>query len=740
MDRDLFIQALELLANASVPEVCVDDPELYAGWLLGIMESSCDLSTPRVAKRNTRRRVYWWSEEISGLRALAVGARRRLTRARARSDRGIVLIRQREYKRARRSLRVAIGRAKRRSWNELIDTIRRDPWGLPYRLVMEKLRPFGPALSGTLGTTELNNLLDTLFPSGRDRGRVNSRGSQPVHEWEEGDTDVGLAEMREFVKKRPTKNTAPGPDNVKSTIWKRVPDIVLAHLANVMTLCLRKGRFPAVWKRAILVLIPKGQITAASVTKARPICLLDELGKTLERVIALRVNRWMEGNPDCALSSNQYGFRRQRFTVDALMRVRELTRDAVGSGGYAIAVGLDVSNAFNSMPWGRILDALVRKRVPAYLRDIIADYLSCRSIVFRDSSGCMRTRAVRAGVPQGSVLGPLLWNIAFDSVLGFVSEEGCHTVCYADDTLLISTSDRLFEAIVKINVQIARVTRHITSLGLTVAEEKTEAVLFCRRLPRVMPVVRVGRARVPVGSNMKYLGVVVDSAWNFREHLRYIEVKVARVTRALSRLMPNIRDPGERKRRLYSGVVTSIVMYAAPVWGGVASVSPAKVLRPLRRLQRTVAIRVVSAYRTVSFDAATLLAGMPPWVLEVTLRRRIYLRLDELKRRGDLSQEASMEIRAAEGLLLMRQWEVILGRRDDFGLVTIRAIRPHLVRWMGRKWGEINYFSTQMLSGHGSFGHFLSRIGRRESTSCIYCPEVDDDVGHTFFVCPAWQP
>lgn len=91
-----------------------------------------------------------------------------------------------------------------------------------------------------------------------------------------------------------------------------------------------------------------------------------------------------------------------------------------------------------------------------------------------------------------------------------MAEDGCSTVCYADDTLIVATSSVLFDAIVKANIQIARVVRHIKSLGLSVAKSKTEAVLFCRKKPNNMPTVRVGSVDIPVGSSMKYLGVIID--------------------------------------------------------------------------------------------------------------------------------------------------------------------------------------------------------------------------------------
>jgi len=414
----------------------------------------------------------------------------------------------------------------------------------------------------------------------------------------------------------------------------------------------------------MLVLIPKGPVKIPEEIKARPICLLDEIGKTFERIIAYRINRWLEDNEDCSLSSNQYGFRRARSTVDALFRVRELTRIAVDGNGFAIAVGLDIVNAFNSIPWSVILDAMEQKRIPGYLRRIVAGYLSCRSIAYKNNRGRVVEREVQAGVPQGSVLGPLLWNIAFDSVLRLSSEDGCHTVCYADDILVLSTSDRLFDAIVKANIQIARVTRQIGKLGLKVADTKTEAVLFCKKKPSNMPMVRVGTANIQVTDSMKYLGVMVDGSWNFRSHFRYIEAKASRVVRALSRLMPNLRGPGERKRQLFANVLTSVVMYASPVWAEAFSSAPDRVTRPLRRLQRTIAIRTIASYRTVSYDAATLLARNPPWQLEATMRSRIYSRIVDLRARNEYTPQTDAEVRDGENLLLIRQWHISLDRPE----------------------------------------------------------------------------
>lgn len=118
---------------------------------------------------------------------------------------------------------------------------------------MGKLRRTNPTLSETLDRTVLKQLLDTLFPYKVDKKVV------PIQqeEWSE-DLRVLTREVEEFAKRRDIKNAVPGPDNIKAAIWKRVPQTIISHLAELFTLCFREGIFPSAWKRAVLVLIPKG--------------------------------------------------------------------------------------------------------------------------------------------------------------------------------------------------------------------------------------------------------------------------------------------------------------------------------------------------------------------------------------------------------------------------------------------------------------------------------------------------
>ena len=122
------------------------------------------------------------------------------------------------------------------------------------------------------------------------------------------------------------------------------------------------------------------------------------------------------------------------------MRVRVLVEETVSRGGVVLAVSLDISNAFNTLPWSCILEALKYHRVPLYLRRTVETYLEGRCVIYRGRDGAGR-HLMSCGVPQGSVLGPLLWNIGYDWVLRGELPLGADLTCYADDTLITAGSD-----------------------------------------------------------------------------------------------------------------------------------------------------------------------------------------------------------------------------------------------------------------------------------------------------------
>ncbi|CAL1673000.1 unnamed protein product [Lasius platythorax] len=373
-----------------------------------------------------------------------------------------------------------------------------------------------------------------------------------------------------------------------------------------------------------------------------------------------------------------------------------------------------ILSGINSIPWRSIKEALRKKRVPEYLRRIIDSYLSKRCIVCRTIDGRMARRSVEARVPLGTVFGPLFWNFAYDSTFKVNREMGCRIICYADDTLIIATAEDAPTAAILAGIRVTRILSRIERLKLRVSEEKTEAVLFHGRTrPVFFPFVSVGNCRIKLANSMKYLGIYIDNRWIFRDHFAYVEAKVSKVTLALCRLVPKLKGPMEGKRQLYSKVIQSVLSYGASIWCDVFDASK-EAQRSLRRVQRTLAIRVIAAYRTMSCDAALLLAGIPVLHITAMCRKGVYERSTAFKIRGEWSKEAVAEIEKSEHIALCHRWEDYLQDRSLFGQRTIEAVRPKFSEWITRTHGSRNYYMFQLFTGHGSFGHFLFGIRKKE--------------------------
>ncbi|CAK1585253.1 unnamed protein product [Parnassius mnemosyne] len=161
--------------------------------------------------------------------------------------------------------------------------------------------------------------------------------------------EVTVEELDRAVTRLRARNTAPGPDGIPGQALVLSLVALGNRLRQLFNSCLRSAKFPTAWKEARLVFLKKEGRAADSPSAYRPICLLDEIGKLFERIVATRLNiHQSHVGPD--LAESQFGFRRGRPTVGAIMCVRSLSEQAVSQGGVALAISFDIVNAFNSLP------------------------------------------------------------------------------------------------------------------------------------------------------------------------------------------------------------------------------------------------------------------------------------------------------------------------------------------------------------------------------------------------------
>lgn len=181
-----------------------------------------------------------------------------------------------------------------------------------------------------------------------------------------------------------------------------------------------------------------------------------------------------------------------------------------------------------------------------------------------------------------------------------------------------------------------------------------------------------------------------------------------------------------------------MALYGAPIWVGALD---RENVAALRRPQRAMAIRAIRGYRSVSGDAACLLAGSPPWDLEARARAAMYNWRAALRSRGEEPLPGDVNARKSQlKRALRREWKARL-EDSRTGRWTVEAILPVLSEWLNkRRRGPVTFRLTQVLTGHGCFGKYLFQIaGREVSPKCHECDVCDQDTAqHVIEECPAF--
>ena len=562
----------------------------------------------------------------------------------------------------------------------------RDEWGRGYKIAVRRTNlKSGNKMSDERQLKEAKR----LFPCVEDNTGNSARTVYEVRAFTTEELQAALGRIK--------NGRAPGPNGILPDIARAAVQCQQELFLSIVNTSLLKAEFPEPLKVAKLVLIEKIGRGGAKNRTYRPISLLNVFEKLMEAMLEQRLREEIERKG--GLHDRQYGFRRVRSTIGAMKEVqgivREVSAKAAQHKGFCVLVTLDVRNAFNAARWSHILNELERRHVERYLIEMTRSYLSNRVLLVGEREGMRLT----CGVPQGSVLGPLLWNMFYDGVLRIGMPEGVTLIGYADDLALVAVAKTVNILRHNVNTAVVRVIDHLKKIDLQIAPEKTEVVVLAGRRKLLEIDVQVEEEVVKSKKWVKYLGVVFDKNTKMVEHIKQVAARASAVASKLIRLMPNVGGPRSSKRRVIGGVINSIILYGAPIWCSAMKIQ--KYRNMLLQLQRKMALWITSAYRTVSTEAAQVMACTIPIDLLVKERERTYGTPERRK-------EARKESMSA----WQQRWENLTGKA-----AWTRLLIPEVEPWTTRKHGETNYYLSQMLSGHGCFRRYLNRINKEDRQS-----------------------
>lgn len=380
----------------------------------------------------------------------------------------------------------------------------------------------------------------------------------------EASTYAKPKEIRCIIQKLKSKK-APGEDGLRNIVLKNLTRKGTVFLTKIVNSCLRFSYFPAAWKSATVIAIAKPNKDITDPGNYRPISLLNTLSKILERVILNRLNRHLETSG--TIPKEQFGFKPGHSTTHQLVRVSRTIRNAFAQKKSAGMVLLDIEKAYDSVWQEAIIFKLHRSRCPMYLVKILYSYLKNRTFRVSVNGSLSSQHQIPFGVPQGSVLSPVLYNVFTSDV---VMIDGVIYTFFADDTgYLVVDSD---PEIITTHLQAAEnaLENFQKKWRIKVNPSKTQAIFFTKkRATRNLPSREINAAGllIPWSDEVKYLGLVLDRKLLFDKHVNYSIEKCRNLVRCLYSLI-NRRSKlkQQNKMLLYKAVFRPSLVYGAPAW------------------------------------------------------------------------------------------------------------------------------------------------------------------------------
>lgn len=380
-------------------------------------------------------------------------------------------------------------------------------------------------------------------------------------------------------------NKAPGPDRISNRVLRALPAQLICLLVAIFNGAMANCIFPAAWKEADVIGIPKPGKDRSKPASYRPISLLKTMGKIYERVLVSRLRDYIFSNN--LLIDEQFGFRASHSCVEQVHRLTEhildgLNRPKPMSTG---ALFFDVAKAFDKVWHNGLIYKLYQLKVPDSLVHILRDFLSNRTFRYRVEGTYSSPRPIRAGVPQGSVLSPLLFSLFINDIPRTPQIE---LALFADDTALYHSGYHAGYVIRALQRAAKALGDWFARWRIEVNPEKSAAVYFTRghfnsKTPkrRLIPITLYDRP-IPWEKTVKYLGVTLDRRMSFAPHVKRVRQTAAFYSSRLYHLVGRKSKMSLRnKLTIYKACIRPVMTYASPVFAHAAP----SILRKLQTLQ-----------------------------------------------------------------------------------------------------------------------------------------------------------
>ena len=391
---------------------------------------------------------------------------------------------------------------------------------------------------------------------------------------------VSSSEIVDLVNGFEGKSSA-GADEIPMSVLKSTILNVSEPLAKIINSSILTGTFPDILKISKICPIYKtGPKT--EIENYHPISLLSSFSKVFEKIMHNRLMCYL--NKHDILTNSQYGFRKNHSSCMSLIDLYNRISHACDNNQFAIGIFLDLSKAFDTVDHEILLNKLSHYGIRGLAKEWFASYLANRS-QFVDLQGVRSTcQKISCGVPQGSVLGPLLFVLYINDIVA--SSSLLKFIIFADDTNLFYSDSDVVLLQRNVNIELSKLSVWFRANKLSLNISKSNYILFGHKLYPSVFTVMIDNLILNHVNTAKFLGITVDEKLTWGPHIKQTATKIAKAVGAINRVK-NIL-PQRLLLSLYYTLVYPHLIYCNIVWGGACDSHTGKLFILQKRVVRII--------------------------------------------------------------------------------------------------------------------------------------------------------
>ena len=348
---------------------------------------------------------------------------------------------------------------------------------------------------------------------------------------------------------------------------KVIAPAIIKPLTLLINQVLNTGTFPDKLKIAkVIPIFKKGDPSLFE--NYRPISLLPAISKVLEKIIALQLSSYFEKNK--LLFDNQYGFRPKHSTEHAALELIDRIINKMDTNEIPLNIFLDLSKAFDTIDHTILLNKLKYYGLKGPTLNLFQSYLSNRKQYTEIEDTTSTILPIQVGVPQGSILGPILFIIYVNDLPQCTNK--FDFIMYADDTTLSSTIDSFSDitsntnADSLINAEICKVIEWLKINKLSLNKTKSKYMTFHMPKKEIQHLaLKIDGVNIEKVEEFNFLGLTMDTNLKWKKHTDKISNKCSKITGVLNRL--KLLFPQEIKCLLYNSLIVPHINYCITAWG-----------------------------------------------------------------------------------------------------------------------------------------------------------------------------